>query len=169
MNYLLAVVASALFLAVVGIVFAIVVHPLLYRVGLAESGVREGLFDSIVLAGLGYWGGRNLALYREADGWHRRGAVVSDAGAYSKALRVRRGGADREPAADHSRAITLAGLPVAAEDETKHFKLIGTTGTGKSTAIREILSAALARGDRAVIADPDGGYLNNFYNAERGM
>jgi len=36
---------------------------------------------------------------------------------------------------------------VAAEDETKHFKFIGTTGTGKSTAIREMLSAALARGE----------------------
>jgi Type IV secretion-system coupling protein DNA-binding domain len=31
-----------------------------------------------------------------------------------------------------------------------------------------MLSAALARGDRAVIADPDGGYLCHFYNAERG-
>ena len=41
-------------------------------------------------------------------------------------------------------------------------------GTGKSTAIREMLSAALARGDRAVIADPDGGYLSHFYNADRG-
>jgi type II secretory pathway predicted ATPase ExeA len=41
-------------------------------------------------------------------------------------------------------------MRVAAADETKHFKLIGTTGTGKSTAIREMLSAALARGDRAV-------------------
>ena len=37
--------------------------------------------------------------------------------------------------------------------------MIGTTGTGKSTAIRELLEGALARGDRAVIADPDGGYL----------
>jgi len=66
------------------------------------------------------------------------------------------------------RGITIAGLPVAPEDETKHFKLIGTTGTGKSTAIREMLSAALARGDRAVIADPDGGYLRHFYDASRG-
>ncbi|HXA91994.1 MAG TPA: type IV secretion system DNA-binding domain-containing protein, partial [Steroidobacteraceae bacterium] len=41
-------------------------------------------------------------------------------------------------------------------------------GTGKSTAIREILSAALTRGDRAVIADPDGGYLRRFFDAERG-
>ena len=54
------------------------------------------------------------------------------------------------------------------QDETKHFKFIGTTGTGKSTAIREILAAALARGDRAVIADPDGGYLRRFYRQDRG-
>ena len=64
--------------------------------------------------------------------------------------------------------LTLAGVTLAAEDETKHFKLIGTTGTGKSTAIRELLGAALARGDRAVIADPDGGYLRHFYAAARG-
>ena len=62
----------------------------------------------------------------------------------------------------------LAGVPVPAQDETKHFKLIGTTGTGKSTAIGEILSRALARGDRAVIADPDGGYLQRFYRPDRG-
>jgi type IV secretory pathway TraG/TraD family ATPase VirD4 len=64
--------------------------------------------------------------------------------------------------------LTLAGTPVPSQDETKHFKLVGTTGTGKSTAIREILRAALARGDRAVIADPDGGYLKQFYDAKRG-
>jgi len=58
--------------------------------------------------------------------------------------------------------LTFAGHAVPTMDETKHFKLIGTTGTGKSTAIRELLTGALARGDRAVIADPDGSYLKNF-------
>ena len=65
-------------------------------------------------------------------------------------------------------ALTLAGITVAEDDETKHFKVIGTTGTGKSTAIREVLNAALKRGDRAVIADPDGGYLRRFYDPARG-
>ncbi|HTC43815.1 MAG TPA: type IV secretion system DNA-binding domain-containing protein [Steroidobacteraceae bacterium] len=64
--------------------------------------------------------------------------------------------------------LTLAGRPLTRLDETKHFKLIGTTGTGKSTAIRELLSAALARNDRAVIADPDGGYCAHFFDAWRG-
>ena len=46
--------------------------------------------------------------------------------------------------------------------------MIGTTGTGKSTAIRELLEGALERGDRAVIADPDFSYVDRFYDASRG-
>ncbi len=69
-----------------------------------------------------------------------RGAVIQDGG----------------PAQRRGRAgeLTLAGIPIPPLDETKHFKMIGTTGTGKSTAIRELLEGALARGDRAVIATP---------------
>src|SRR6202046_291221 len=66
------------------------------------------------------------------------------------------------------KGLTLTGQPVPESDETKHFKMIGTTGTGKSTAIRELLTGALERGDRAVIADPDGSYLNRFYDPHRG-
>jgi hypothetical protein len=64
--------------------------------------------------------------------------------------------------------LLFAGQAVPADDETKHFKLIGTTGTGKSTAIRGLLAGALARGDRAVIADPDGAYLARFHDSDRG-
>jgi type IV secretory pathway TraG/TraD family ATPase VirD4 len=64
--------------------------------------------------------------------------------------------------------ITLARVAIPAGDETKHFKLIGTTGTGKTTAIRELLGAAIARGDRAVFADPDGGYCETFHDRYRG-
>jgi type IV secretory pathway TraG/TraD family ATPase VirD4 len=64
--------------------------------------------------------------------------------------------------------VSVAGVEIPLLDETKHFKLIGTTGTGKSTAIRELLDGAIARGDRAVIADPDGSYLARFYDRYRG-
>jgi type IV secretory pathway TraG/TraD family ATPase VirD4 len=77
-----------------------------------------------------------------------------------------RSGGDRRPL--NPNTLSLAGIPVPPLDETKHFKLIGTTGTGKSTAIRELLSGALRRGDRAVIADPDGGYLARFHDPKRG-
>jgi type IV secretory pathway TraG/TraD family ATPase VirD4 len=64
--------------------------------------------------------------------------------------------------------VTFAGQSLDYLDETKHFKLLGSTGTGKSTAIRELLADALARGDRVVVADPDGGYLRQFYDPQRG-
>jgi type IV secretory pathway TraG/TraD family ATPase VirD4 len=64
--------------------------------------------------------------------------------------------------------LTLAGISIPALDEAKHFKIIGATGTGKSTAIRELLAGALARGDRAVFADPDAAYMTRFYDRYRG-
>lgn len=64
--------------------------------------------------------------------------------------------------------VCFAGVPIGAEDECRHFKLIGTTGTGKSTAIRALIEAALARGDRAVISDPDGAYLRHCGRRQRG-
>jgi type IV secretory pathway TraG/TraD family ATPase VirD4 len=91
---------------------------------------------------------------------HRRGALI-DSGHRSFWHRV--GSAARDTA-----AVTLGNTPVAPLDETKHFKLIGTTGTGKSTAIRELLACALRRGDRAVISDPQGGYLARFGQPYRG-
>jgi type IV secretory pathway TraG/TraD family ATPase VirD4 len=89
---------------------------------------------------------------------HRRGALIAPAHQrFWRAISPVR-----------ATSITLGGVPIEFLDETKHFKLIGTTGTGKSSAIRELLTHALARGDRAVIADPDGGYLARFGHVYRG-
>jgi hypothetical protein len=87
---------------------------------------------------------------------------------YRRGARIVTGTADaaRRPAS--AAHLTFAGEPIDELDETKHFKIIGTTGTGKSTVIRELLNGALQRGDRAVIADPDGSYLQQFYRPDRG-
>jgi hypothetical protein len=126
---------------------------------LGHHGLVQAALGTGIGALLGYSAG--AASGREGDDAriYQRGSVVAD-GTPSAA------GKSRQRARDAG--ITLAGIPVPTHDETKHFKLIGTTGTGKSTAIEEILSGALARGDRAVIADPDGGYMRRFYRPERG-
>ena len=105
------------------------------------------------------------ALAGAARLWHRAGAVEHQRGALVY-RRARRGGR-LAPWALKSR-LTLGGVYIAPLDECKHFKLIGTTGTGKSTAIAELLAGALERGDRAVISDPDGGYLQRFLDRQRG-
>ena len=89
--------------------------------------------------------------------WYKRGALVKT-GWRMRTFKGWTGG----------RSLELAGLAVRPADETKHFKFIGTTGTGKSTAITELLEGALERGDRAVFADPDGGYLARFRDPGRG-
>ncbi|HUL18298.1 MAG TPA: type IV secretion system DNA-binding domain-containing protein, partial [Steroidobacteraceae bacterium] len=91
---------------------------------------------------------------------YKRGARVLTGRGARRAVRRRRRGAVS--------GITLAGVPIAAAEECRHFKLIGTTGTGKSTAIAALLQGALQRGDRAVIADADGGYATRFYEPRRG-
>jgi type IV secretory pathway TraG/TraD family ATPase VirD4 len=101
-----------------------------------------------------------LALRAGSADLHKRGARVLQGPRARRAVRRRR----RQRAA----AVTLAGVPIAPAEETRHFKLIGTTGTGKSTAIRGLLARALARGDRAVITDPEGGYVARFYDRRRG-
>jgi type IV secretory pathway TraG/TraD family ATPase VirD4 len=97
---------------------------------------------------------------RKSQDTYKRGAVLIDG------RRIQRRAARLKKS--NGRLVTLAGVAIADKDETKHFKLIGTTGTGKSTAIRELLGAAIARGDRAVFADPDGGYFTRFYDRYRG-
>jgi type IV secretory pathway TraG/TraD family ATPase VirD4 len=97
---------------------------------------------------------------RKPQDTHKRGVLLADGRALQRrSARLKK---------SQTELLTLAGIAIPAADETKHFKLIGTTGTGKSTAIRELLGMALERGDRAVFADPDGGYLAQFYDRYRG-
>jgi type IV secretory pathway TraG/TraD family ATPase VirD4 len=100
----------------------------------------------------------SLALRAPKAEVHIRGARVLAGRHLRRAVRRRSRGA----------SLAIAGVPISSREETRHFKLIGTTGTGKSSAIADLLSAALRRGDRAVIADPDGGYRARFFERRRG-
>jgi len=133
--------------------------PLMAGIGVAQHGLIPFALAASVSTAIGYAGGRAMSRGSTASKSYQRGALVGE---------QPRPEPGRRSANGRSCEITLGGCPVPARDETKHFKLIGATGTGKSTAIREILHAALARSDRAVIADPDGGYLRCFYENSRG-
>lgn len=44
-----------------------------------------------------------------------------------------------------------------------HVAAIGATGSGKSTALRALMAGALRRGDRHVVADPEGAAMSAFF------
>jgi type IV secretory pathway TraG/TraD family ATPase VirD4 len=111
-------------------------------------------------AGGMYWAARGQPL----KAMHGRGAVVFDGPEAQRHARRLNSNAKRGATAP----LTIAGIAIPPDDETKHFKFMGTTGAGKSTAMLELLDGALKRGDRAVIADPDGAFLSRFYNRHRG-
>jgi len=149
------------------------VQPFLRGLGVVNGGLTQFAVGVGVSVAVGYVGGRLIARPPSSPTSYRRGTLVVDQEEVPQREQNSRGLAKaRSSAVSNTRgrrsALTFAGVPVPLEDETKHFKLIGTTGTGKSTAIRELLERALARGDRAVIADPDGGYLKRFYDERRG-
>ena len=147
-----------------------VASPVLHAMHAAGGGAVEFAVGAGLGGFLGYGGGKVLSTPDHDEDGHVRGTTVLDAEdpAVERGAWRARGRARGRSAREHRCGITLAGVPVPAADETKHFKLMGTTGAGKSTAIAELLSGALRRGDRAIIADPDGGYLARFFDARRG-
>lgn len=59
--------------------------------------------------------------------------------------------------------VTIAGVPVPTQAESKHFAIGGATGTGKTTVMKEMMLGVMKRGDKQVILDPDGEFLSTFY------
>lgn len=59
----------------------------------------------------------------------------------------------------------LAGVRLTKDGERLHVVIVGSTGTGKTTAILNLLDQIRARGDAAVVYDPDGTFLSYFYRA----
>lgn len=59
--------------------------------------------------------------------------------------------------------ITIGGLPLVKNSETAHILIHGTTGTGKSVCLYELLDNIRRRGDRAIIYDKSGGFFSHYY------
>jgi type IV secretory pathway TraG/TraD family ATPase VirD4 len=147
------------------------IQPVLRGLGVANGGLMQLAAGVGVCATVGYLSGRIVARHASAEFSHQRGTLIDDSEATERPRRTRARGSEHDAAGsarESEVSVSLAGRRVALADETKHFKFIGTTGTGKSTAICEVLKGALERGDRAIIADPDGGYLRRFYDERRG-
>ena len=61
----------------------------------------------------------------------------------------------------------IAGVPYPARTETQHTIVSGTTGSGKTVLISDLVAQVRARGERCVVYDKMGSYTRAFFDARR--
>jgi len=69
--------------------------------------------------------------------------------------------------ADEASNILLAGVPLKKNSETQNIAIIGTTGVGKTTAMIELMNQARTSGQKAVVYDKKGCFVQQFYREGR--
>lgn len=65
-------------------------------------------------------------------------------------------------------ALAIGTVPIPSRLETRHMAMIGTTGSGKTTALRQLLDGIEARGESALVYDTSGEFIAHYYLPERG-
>lgn len=65
-------------------------------------------------------------------------------------------------------ALAIGTVPIPPRLETRHMAMIGTTGSGKTTALRQLLDGIEARGEAALVYDTSGEFIAHYYNPARG-
>ena len=66
------------------------------------------------------------------------------------------------------RSFHLVGFPYPVRSELTHTKVLGSTGSGKTMAIQELVHQIRKKNARAVIFDKTGNYVASFYDPRRG-
>lgn len=127
----------------------------LVRASLRGFGIGAilGAFASLVLSAMMDRWGRHAARDKIV-----RGAVVVTAKALARIT----------AAEAQSGALRLGEVPIPQDLETRHAALVGSTGSGKTTAMRQILDGLEARGDCVVVYDTSGDFVSHYYSPERG-
>ena len=141
--------------------------------------IRRRMLDTIYgKAWLGLWLGLGgVALFafffwilgrRMARAHRVRGAEMTSAQALGRRVRPlsSRLGEKFSPAARKSRP-RIAGVPWPERAETQHTIVSGTTGSGKTVLISDLVAQIRERGERCILYDKMGSYTRAFYDSER--
>jgi hypothetical protein len=70
--------------------------------------------------------------------------------------------------ATNERSLRIATVGIPAWLECRHFAIMGTTGAGKTTVLRQMLDKVEARGEPALVYDTSGEFVAHYYRPERG-
>lgn len=90
----------------------------------------------------------------------RRGARVDSALAVNRMTR-------KLPRAEFSESFQIGGVNIPRSAEPYHFFVVGSTGSGKSVAITQLMDHLAARGDLALVVDSGGEFCSRYYEEGR--
>ncbi len=71
------------------------------------------------------------------------------------------------PGSRRLRPYRIAGIPYPERTETQHTIVSGTTGSGKTVLISDLVAQIRSRGERCVVYDKMGSYTRTFFDADR--
>ena len=129
----------------------------------AWLGAKAGLGVIALFLAWFWWRGVRLSRQRRI-----RGAELVTAGELRRRVRPARLRArDRLPGRKALRPYAIAGIPWPERTETQHTIVSGTTGSGKTVLISDLVAQIRARGERCVIYDKMGSYTAAFFDARR--
>ena len=137
--------------------------------------IRDEVFRSAWLGGkagagvialfLAWFWYRGVQLGRK----HRvRGAELATAAQLRRRIQpLRRRILEHLPGRERTRAYRLAGIPFPPRSETQHTIVSGTTGSGKTVLISDLVAQIRRKGERCVIYDKMGSYTRSFFDPAR--
>lgn len=90
----------------------------------------------------------------------RRGARVGEPADVNKQTR-------KLPKEEFEESLTIGGVNIPRSAEPYHFFVVGSTGSGKSVAITNLIDHIEARGDIALVVDSGGEFASRYYKEGR--
>ncbi len=95
-----------------------------------------------------------------------RGAELASVGELARRVRPLRARI-RDAALKRAPPCTIAGVPFPDRAETRHTIVSGTTGSGKTVLISDLVAQIRERGERCVLYDKMGSYTRSFHDPAR--
>ncbi|WP_322099032.1 type IV secretion system DNA-binding domain-containing protein [Novosphingobium terrae] len=117
---------------------------------------------------LGFTGSFGLLLARRRVTLYRREKLLADRWIAGTATTTEKDLAKLTRKEAGKAPLSIGTVPIPSRLETRHMAMIGTTGSGKTTALRQLLDGIEARGEAALVYDTSGEFIAHYYRPERG-
>ena len=138
-------------------------HGLLELYGIS---LAQGLL--VFLIALPFGVRADVRRFRELKyGRRLKGPIMLDPAQFNRALKADGLGIETTEKPKFPNKKSLLRIPKIAE--AKHIQIMGDTGTGKSTIIKQLLQQIADRGEVAIVYDPAGEFTETFYKESRAI